>query len=121
MVSRWATCGLPTLASDAKLALHAVDDDFQVQLAHAGDDGLARLFVGTHAEGRVFGGQTRQGDAHLFLVSLGLGFHGLGNHRLGKIIFSSMMWLSRSHSVTGGHFLQAHAGSDVAGAVSSIS
>jgi hypothetical protein len=39
---------------DAELALHAIDDDFEVQLAHAGDDGLARLFVGAHAERRIF-------------------------------------------------------------------
>ena len=33
---------LADVGFDAELALHAVDDDFQVQLAHAGDDGLAR-------------------------------------------------------------------------------
>ena len=38
----------------AELALHAVDDDFEVQLAHAGDDGLARFLVGLDAERRVF-------------------------------------------------------------------
>jgi hypothetical protein len=37
-----------------ELALHAVDDDFEVQLAHAGDDGLAGLLVGVHAERRIF-------------------------------------------------------------------
>ena len=35
---------------DVEFALHAVDDDLKVQLAHAGDDRLARLLVGTHAE-----------------------------------------------------------------------
>ena len=38
---------------DLELALHAVDDDLEVQLAHAGDDRLAGLGVGAHAEGRV--------------------------------------------------------------------
>jgi hypothetical protein len=33
-----------------------------VQLAHAGDDGLARFFVGTHAERRIFLSQTVQGE-----------------------------------------------------------
>jgi len=42
---------------DVELALHAVDEDFEVQLTHSGDDGLARLFVGANAEGRVFVGQ----------------------------------------------------------------
>ena len=39
---------------DVELALQAVDDDLEVQLAHAGDDHLAGLLVGVHAEGRVF-------------------------------------------------------------------
>jgi hypothetical protein len=37
---------LADVGFDAELALHAVDDDFQVQLAHARDDGLATFFVG---------------------------------------------------------------------------
>jgi hypothetical protein len=41
IVSRYATCGLPDVGLDLELALHAVDDDLEVQLAHAGDDGLA--------------------------------------------------------------------------------
>ena len=48
-----------------ELAHQAVDDDLQVQLAHAGDDGLAGLMVGGHAEGRVLLGQLLQGDLHL--------------------------------------------------------
>ena len=42
---------------DAELALHAVDEDLEVQLAHAGDDGLAGLLVGADAEGRVLVGR----------------------------------------------------------------
>ena len=37
---------------DAELALHAVDEDLEVELAHAGDHGLAGLFVGADAERR---------------------------------------------------------------------
>src|SRR5690606_38780307 len=44
---------LADIRLDAELALHAVDDDVQVQLAHAGDDRLAGFLVGPHAEGRV--------------------------------------------------------------------
>ena len=57
---------------DAELALQAVDDDLEVQLAHAGDHDLAGLLVGLDAEGRVLGHQLRQADAELFLVALGL-------------------------------------------------
>jgi hypothetical protein len=43
-----------------------------------------RLLVGAQAERRVFGRQPAQRDAHLFLVGLGLGLDGLGDHRLGE-------------------------------------
>src|SRR6201989_1267721 len=66
----------------AEFALHAVDDDFQVELAHAGNDGLARFLVGAQAERRIFRGQAAEGDAHLFLVGLGLGLDGLRDHGL---------------------------------------
>ena len=72
--------------------------------------------VGLHPEGRVFGSQTRQGDAHLFLVGLGLRLdrdldhrlregHGFQNHRLGRI----------AERVAGGGFLQTGQRDDVAG------
>src|SRR5690625_4101642 len=35
---------------DTKLALHAVDNDFQVQLAHAGNDSLSGFFICSHAK-----------------------------------------------------------------------
>ncbi len=55
-----------------ELAQHAVADDFQVQLAHAGDDRLAGFFVGEDAERRIFFREALERDAHLFLVDLGL-------------------------------------------------
>ena len=57
---------------DVELAAHAVDDDLEVQLAHAGDDGLAGLLVGAHLEGGVLLRQAGEGHAHLLLVDLGL-------------------------------------------------
>ena len=41
--------------------------------AHAADDGLAGLFVGLHAEGRIFGSQTAQRDTHFSWSALDLG------------------------------------------------
>ncbi len=55
-----------------------------MQLAHAGDDGLAGFLVGVHAERRIFLRQLRQREAHLFLVGLGLGLDGLADDRLGE-------------------------------------
>ena len=42
---------------DLELAQQAVDDDLEVQLAHAGDDRLAGLAVGTNPERRVLLGE----------------------------------------------------------------
>ena len=69
---------------DAELALHAVDDDVEVQLAHAGDDRLARLRVELHAEARVFFGELLQRLAHPVLVVLRLRLDGDVDHRLGE-------------------------------------
>src|ERR1700694_2820653 len=57
---------------NAKLAEQAVDDDLEVQLAHALDDRLARLIVGVHPEGRVLFRKSLQRHAELFLVDLRL-------------------------------------------------
>ena len=58
---------------DLELADHAVDDDVEVQLAHAGDEGLAALRIRLDPEGGVLLGQALEGDAHLVLVGLRLG------------------------------------------------
>ena len=59
----------------AEFALHAVNQNFQVQLTHTGDDGLTGFFVGVDAEGRIFFRQTSQRNTHLLLVDLGLRLH----------------------------------------------
>jgi len=58
---------------DLPLAHQAVDDDLEVQLAHAGDDRLAGLLVGADAEGRVLLRQPLERRAELVLVALRLG------------------------------------------------
>src|SRR5262249_46384924 len=73
---------LADVGVDTKLALHAIDDDLEVQLAHARDDRLPRLVVGAHAKTRVFLGQAVERDTHLFLVHLGLWLDSLRNHWL---------------------------------------
>ena len=57
---------------DLELALQAIDDHLEVQLAHAGDHGLAGLLVGAHLEGRVLLAEALEGDRKLLLVDLGL-------------------------------------------------
>ena len=55
------------------------------QLAHAGDDGLAGLVVGGHAEGRVLLGELLQREAHLVLLGLGLRLDGDVDNGLGEL------------------------------------
>nr|P35649.1 RecName: Full=Uncharacterized 66.3 kDa protein in hag2 5'region [Eikenella corrodens]CAA78253.1 hypothetical 66.3 KD protein in HAG2 5'region [Eikenella corrodens] len=67
-----------------ELTLHAVHDNFQVQLAHTGNNGLARFFISAHTERRVFFSQTVQSDTHFLLVGLSFRLNGNVDYRLGE-------------------------------------
>src|SRR5439155_14698643 len=45
---------------DVELPLQAIDEDFEVQLPHPGDDGLGGLRVGVDFEGGILGHQLLQ-------------------------------------------------------------
>jgi len=62
------------------LAHHAVDDDFQMQLAHAADDGLPAVGIGMNLKRRIFLGEAAERHAHLFLISFRLGLNRNRNH-----------------------------------------
>ena len=101
---------------DLELADHAVDEDVQVQLAHAGDSGLAALLVRVDAEGGVFLGQALQGQGELVLVGLGLGLDGDLDDRLGeddRLEHDRVVRIAQR--VAGVGFLEADGGGDVAG------
>src|SRR5207253_11274812 len=51
---------LPDVRLGLELAVHAIDDGLQVQLAHAGDDRRSGLLVGMHTERGVFLGEALQ-------------------------------------------------------------
>ena len=87
-----------------------------MQLAHARDEGLARLRVGLDAEGRVLLGEALERDGQLVLVGLRLGLdldlddrlregHRLEDHGM----------LGIGERVTGEGVLEADRGGDVAG------
>src|SRR6185312_10531370 len=100
----------------AELALHTVDDDLEVQLAHAGDDGLARLLVGAHAERRILLREAPERHAHPLLVGLGLGLHGLRDHRLREHhALKRDRLLHVADGLACDDLLEAHHGRDVAG------
>ena len=109
--------GLADVGVDPELAHHAVDDDVEVELAHARDEGLPGLRVGLDAEGGVLLGQALQGDPQLVLVGLGLGLDGLTSMTGSrKVIDSSRTGWSGSVSVSPVEVsLEADGGGDVAG------
>ena len=69
---------------DFELAPQAVENDLQMQFAHARDDRLLSFLVGTHPEGWVFLRQARQRRSELILISLGLRLDRLRDHWLRK-------------------------------------
>ena len=101
---------------DLELAAHAVDDDVEMQFAHAGDDGLAGFLVGLDAEGRVLGGKAMQRQAHLFLVALGLRLDGDLDDRIGELHALQDDRMQRiAERIAGGRVLEAGQSDDVAG------
>src|SRR5215217_2012461 len=74
--------GLAHVGFDLELAAHAVHQDVQVELAHAGDDGLAGVFVEGHLEGGVLSGELLDGRGELLLVTLGVRLDGNRDHGL---------------------------------------
>ena len=108
---------LADIGVDLELALHAIDDDLEVQFTHPGDDRLAGFLVSVHAERRVFLGEALQRDAHLLLIDLGLrldsdGDDGVREHHL----LEGDRFVFGTEGVTGGDILEADSGRDVAGA-----
>src|SRR5690606_10540222 len=96
---------------------HAIDNDVEMQFAHALDDRLAALDVGRHAEGRILLGKAVEGDAPLFLVRLGLRLDGNLDHRLGEFHPLQNNRLRRlAQRVSGRGVFQAGHGDDIAGA-----
>ncbi len=114
--------GLTNVSVNLELAQQAVDDDLEVQLAHAGDDGLARLMVGGHA-GRS--GPPRRAwsepRGHLVLLGLGLGLDGNVDNGLSELdLLEDDLLALGAQGVTGGGVLEADASDDVAGSGSVV-
>ena len=87
-----------------------------MQLAHAGDLGLAGLLVGLHAERRVLLGEAAERDRHLLLVDLRLRLDGDLDHRLGEDDLLELdRRVGRGQRVAGRDLLDPDRGGDVAG------
>src|SRR6185437_11568726 len=100
---------------DVELTRQPVDDDLQVELAHARDQGLARLLVSADAEGRILLGETLQAGAQLVLVALGLRLDRDGDHRLREVHrLEADRCRVRGQRVAGGRALEADRRGDLA-------
>ena len=101
---------------DLELALHPIDEDVEVKLAHALDDRLARFMVGRHAEAGILGGQAVERDAHLFLVGLGLRLDAELDDRIGELHpLEDDRGVLGAQRVARGRLLEAGQSDDVAG------
>ena len=92
--------GLTNVSVNLELTEQTVDDDLEVQLAHAGDDGLAGLVVGGHLEGRVLLGELGQSQGHLVLLGLGLGLDGNVDNGLSELDLLEDDLLALAHRVS---------------------
>ena len=70
---------------DLELAQQAVDDDFEMQLAHPGDQRLRSFPVDADAERRIFFRELLQRLAELLLIGLGLGLDRDLDDRIGEL------------------------------------
>src|SRR5258708_775634 len=108
--------GLADVRLDLELAPQAVDDDFEVELAHAGDDRLRGFFVGERAKRRIFVGELLQRDAELLDVDLGLRLDGDRDDRLGEDhLLEDDRLVLLVEGVAGARVAQADGRVDVAG------
>ena len=104
------------VARHVELALEAVHDDFEVELAHAGDDRLGGLLVERDDEGRVFHRERVERDAELFVVLAGLRLHRDGDHRRREVDrLQRNRVLGVAERVARARLGEAHARHDVAG------
>ena len=95
---------------------HAVHQDFQVKLTHAGDHGLAGFLIRVDAECGVFLRQCHQGLGEFLHVALGFGLDRHRDHRFrDEQGFEDDRIVLRAEGVTRGGVLQAENGTEIAG------
>src|SRR5690554_4931933 len=98
-----------------EFALHAINQNVEVKLAHALDDRLTGFVVGCYLERGIFRSQTVQSNAHLFLVSLGFWFNRKLDHGIRELHPFKNDRMSRiTKRVTGRGRLHASQSNDVA-------
>mmetsp|Transcript_28730 Transcript_28730/g.77352 ORF Transcript_28730/g.77352 Transcript_28730/m.77352 type:complete len:596 (-) Transcript_28730:17-1804(-) len=105
------------VALDVELTAHAVHNDLKVELAHALDNGLARLLIARETERRVLGSKADECFPHLLLVTLGLGLNGDLDDRLGEVhLLENHSVILEAEGLASGGVLKTAEGHDVASA-----
>src|SRR5579864_1917649 len=95
-------------------AQHAVHDNLEMKLAHAGDQRLPGVRLRRNAEGRILLREPLHGHAQLVLVRFRFRLDGYGNNRGGKIDgFENDLFLFVAEGVAGRYALQAHTRANV--------
>src|SRR5438046_8889230 len=85
--------GLANVRFHTEFALHAIDDDFQMQLAHACDNRLAGFLISRNIERRIFLCQATERDSQLVLIGARFWFHRNPNYRSRKFNRFKNNWL----------------------------
>ena len=85
---------------DLELAQQAIDDDIQMQFAHAGDDGLPRLVIRKRAERRILFGQLPSAMLIFSWPALVLGSMATWMTGSGNTMDSSTIGSFSTHSVS---------------------
>ena len=99
-----------------KLPQQTVNNDFQMELAHTGNNRLARLLIGVGLKRGIFLGKLRQSKAHLLLTGLRLWLDGHTNDRLREFHrLENNGMIGIAQRVTGRGILQANRCGDIAG------
>ena len=107
---------LADISLDLELAQKSVNDDLKMKLAHTGDYGLARLFVGVGLEGRILLRQLLKRNSHLLLTGFGLGLDSNTDNRLGEFHgFKDDRIFLIAERIAGRGIFKADGGSDIAG------
>ncbi len=118
LANGFAICDLRTahIGLHVVLAQHAVHNNLQVQLAHAGDQCLAGIRFGGNTESRIFLRQSLHGHGQLVLIGLGFWLDGHGNNRRWKLDgLQDHLLVFVAQRVASVDAFQSHARANVAG------
>ncbi len=105
---------VPNRCFNLELAFHPIDDNLEVQFAHAGNNRLTCFRIGIGSEGRILFWQLLQGGAHLFLILLGFGFNRNRDDWFRKTHrFQNDVLVHWTERITGNGVFKADCGSDI--------